>query len=100
MNYRNGGTYMTDAGDFNQGKRIAKINVQRIFEELGPGQIKQDLLVCLKSFDFFFTSKEQDYFEWEKLVVFFILYSNASKEQKSLQLFDLISEDVPGAIGQ
>jgi hypothetical protein len=49
-------------------------------EEQGPSNIKPELAAVFRSFDFFFTSKEQEYFDYEKLVVFFILYSDASKE--------------------
>jgi hypothetical protein len=84
------------AGDPNdsQSKKIPVHRVSHIFDELGEDKIKRSLLVCIKQFDFFFTTQDQEYFDWEKLVVFFILYSNASKEHKCLILFDLISIDV------
>lgn len=53
-------------------------------QEAGPEQIKPILMTYIKSFDFFFTSKEQEYLDYEKLVVFFILYSSASPEQKCM----------------
>jgi hypothetical protein len=49
---------MTDGADVNQGKRIEKNKVIRVFQEFGPDNIKQNLVVCLRSFDFFFTSKD------------------------------------------
>jgi hypothetical protein len=40
-----------------------------------------------------------DYFNYEKLVVFCILYSNAPLETKITHLFSLISTDVPSHNG-
>jgi hypothetical protein len=58
--------------------------VQRIFQEFGPNYIKEDLYLCLRAFDFFFTGEGEnnDYFVYEKLAVFFILYSSAKPEVK------------------
>ena len=53
-----GGTYMTDGADLSQGKRIRKDKVKQVFDELGPDKIKKNLIACLHSFDFFFTSKD------------------------------------------
>jgi hypothetical protein len=36
-----------------------------------------------------------EYFDLEKLIVFFLLYTNAPIEQKITQLFDLIAIDSP-----
>ena len=67
--------------------------------DLGPNNIKTDLFVCLKAFEFFFTSKNMDYFNLEKLIVFFILYSNAQLESKVGHLFELIASEVPAHAG-
>jgi hypothetical protein len=81
--FRRSGTYQSGVEDGST-KRVDMNVVQRIFQEFGPNYIKEDLYLCLRAFDFFFTGEGEnnDYFVYEKLAVFFILYSSAKPEVK------------------
>jgi uncharacterized membrane protein len=96
---RNGGTFVTEGGYDGGLPRVDTNSFERILKQFGPSEIKPDLFSNLMKFDFFFSSPEMKSFDLEKLTVFFIMYSSAPVQMKSSQLFNLLAEDVPQAIG-
>jgi hypothetical protein len=79
--------------------KVGREVVEKVLKDFAPDFVKPQLFSYLTKFDFFFTSRNLDYFDLEKLTVFFILYSSATSEDRSTALFYLFAEEVPTKLG-